>query len=284
MTRPALSLRLALLAATAFAAAPAHAQSLDYEGMDGGDAPASSASSSRSGGSGARTTVRPYIEAVQNVLWELSPGDDVLTYSSLAAGVDVALRGRRTEGAISVRYERRISQSDRVADGDTLSGLARVRHDLIPRTLSVEAGALATRSNIGAGGASALNALANNDAVSQIYSLYAGPALSTNVGDVAVSASYLVGYNRLEQENVLQGSAGQPLNDIFDDSVVQSAQLSAGVAPGTVLPVGVTASGSYFQEDISNLDQRVRDVRGGVQVTLPVSMSLAVVGAIGYED
>ena len=49
-----------------------------------------------------------------------------------------------------------------MADGDTLSGLARVRHDLIPRTLSVEAGALATRSNIGVGGASALNALASN--------------------------------------------------------------------------------------------------------------------------
>jgi hypothetical protein len=284
MTRPALSLRLALLAATAFAAAPAHAQSLGYEGVDGGDAPSSTASSSRSGGTGARTTVRPYIEAVQNVLWELSPGDDVLTYSSLAAGVDVALRGRRTEGAISVRYERRISQSDRVSDGDTLSGLARVRYDVIPRTLSVEAGALATRSNIGAGGASALNALSTNDAVSQIYSLYAGPALSTHVGDVAVSASYLVGYNRIEQENVLQGSAGQPLNDIFDDSIVQSGQVSAGIAPGTVLPVGVTASGSYFQEDISNLDQRVRDVRGGVQATLPVTQSLALVGAIGYED
>lgn len=284
MARP---FRLLALAATALAAAPLHAQSLGYESMDADGAPAggaSRASSQRSGGGAARTTVRPYIEAVQNVLWELSPGDDVLTYSSLAAGVDVNLAGRRTEGAISVRYERRISQSDRLADGDTLSGLARVRHDLIPRTLSVEAGALATRTNIGGGGTSALNALASNDAVSQIYSLYAGPALSTHVGNVALSASWLVGYNRLEQDNVLQGSAGQPLNDIFDDSVVQSAQLSAGVAPGTVLPFGVTASGSFFQEDVSNLDQRVRDLRGGVQVTYPVTQALAVVGAIGYED
>lgn len=275
-----------MLAATVLATAPLHAQSLGYEAVDG-DAPTSARTGrdpAARGGSGGRTTVRPYIEAVQNVLWELSPGDDVLTYSSLAAGVDVALAGRRTEGVISVRYERRISQSDRVADGDTLSGLARIRHDLVPRTLSIEAGALATRSNIGAGGSSALNALANNDAVSQIYSVYAGPALSTHAGDVAISASYLAGYNRLEQDNVLQGSTGQPLNDIFDDSVVQSAQLSAGIAPGTVLPVGVTASGSFFQEDISNLDQRVRDLRGGVQVTLPVTGALAVVGSIGYED
>ncbi len=108
MTRTALPLRLALLAATAFATAPLHAQSLGYENVEG-DGPSAGSSASRgSGGTGARTTVRPYIEAVQNVLWELSPGDEVLTYSSLAAGVDVSLQGRRTEGAISVRYERRI--------------------------------------------------------------------------------------------------------------------------------------------------------------------------------
>ncbi|MFN4134216.1 MAG: preprotein translocase subunit YajC [Novosphingobium sp.] len=270
------------LAAAVLAASPLHAQTIGYESLDG-DASAPRSSSAR-GGSAARTTVRPYIEAVQNVLWELSPGDDVLTYSSLAAGVDVSLVGRRTEGAISVRYERRISQSDRVADGDILSGLARVRHDLVPRKLSIEAGALATRTSIGAGGAAALNSLASDDVVSQIYSVYAGPAFSTNVGDVAMSGSYMVGYNRLDQENVLQGAAGQPLNDLFDESFVQSAQLSAGVAPGTVLPIGLTATGSFFQEDISNLDQRVRDMRAGVQAILPVSGELSLVGAIGYED
>lgn len=286
----ALALRMALLAGT-LAAGPLHAQTLSYESVDG-DAPSDKAAgkddrggrSVRGAGGGSRTTIKPYIEATQNVLWELSPGDEVLTYSTIAAGVDVALDGRRTQGAVSVRYERRISQTDGVRDGDTLSGLARVKHDLIPRTLSVEAGALAARTRVEGSGASTLNPLAANDAVSQVYSLYAGPAISTHVGDVALAGSYMLGYTKVQQKDAIQLAAGEPLTDIFDDSVSQSAQVSAGVAPDTVLPVGITASGSYYQEDVSNLDQRVRDMRAGVQVTYPVSLELALVGAVGYED
>lgn len=286
-----LSVRLLALAGAMLVAGPLHAQSLDYESVDG-DAPSGKADAPRKGGGltsrgaggGPRATITPYIEATQNVLWELSPGDEVLTYSTIAAGVDMTLNGRRTQGAVSVRYERRISQTDRVRDGDTLSGLARVKHDLIPRTLSVEAGALAARTRVEGSGASTLNPLAADDAVSQVYSLYAGPAVSTHVGDVALSGSYILGYTKVQQKDALQLSPGQALTDIFDDSVSQSAQVSAGIAPDTVLPVGITASGSYYQEDVSNLDQRVRDMRAGVQVTYPVTMELALVAAVGYED
>lgn len=292
MTRPVILARHALAAGAALAALcaqPLHAQSMSYESVDGETASPEKAQSRggvsrRGAGGGPRTTITPYIEATQNVLWELSPGDDVLTYSTIAAGVDLALNGRRTQGAVSLRYERRISQSNRVADGDTLSGLARVKHDLIPRTLSVEAGGLAARTRVEGNGASSLNPLASGDAVSQVYSLYAGPAVSTHVGDVALSGSYLLGYTKVEQDDAIQLAPGQPFTDIFDDSIAQSAQLSAGIAPGTVLPVGITATGSFYQEDISNLDQRVRDMRAGVQVTYPVTMDLALVGAIGYED
>lgn len=276
--------RCALLAGAALAALPAHAQRLDYESTDGAAATDKGGHTSRGAGSGARTTIRPYIEATQNVLFELSPGDEVLTYSTIAAGVDMALNGRRTQGAVSLRYERRIAESGNMRDGDTVSGIARVKHDLIPRTLSVEAGALAARTRVEAGGASTLGALAVTDAVSQVYSLYAGPALSTHVGDVALAGSYMVGYTRVEAPKSVQLGAGQPLTDVFDHSVAQSAQVSAGIAPGTVLPVGVTASAGINQEDISNLDQRVRDMRAGVQVVLPVNMELALVGSVGYED
>ncbi|CAH0497068.1 preprotein translocase subunit YajC [Novosphingobium sp. CECT 9465] len=292
MTRPVL-----LAASVALAAlwAPSlHAQSMSYESVDGEGASPEKSGSEKSGsrggvslrgaGGGARTTIRPYIEATQNILYEITPGDDVLTYSTIAAGVDVALNGRRTQGAVSVRYERRIAQSDRVADGDTVSGLARVKHDLIPRTLSVEAGGLAARTRVERNGASSLNPLANGDAVSQVYSLYAGPALSTHVGDVALAGSYMLGYTKVQQKDAIQIAPSQTFTDIFDDSIAQSAQVSAGIAPGTVLPVGITATGAFYQEDISNLDQRVRDMRAGVQVTYPVTMDLALVGAVGYED
>lgn len=292
MTRPVTIARHAFATGAALAAlcaTPLHAQNLSYEPVDGeGASPEKSASrggvSLRGAGGGARTTIRPYIEATQNVLYEITPGDDVLTYSTIAAGVDVALNGRRTQGAVSVRYERRISQSDRVADGDTVSGLARVKHDLIPQTLSVEAGGLAARTRVESNGASSLNPLANGDAVTQIYSLYAGPALSTHVGDVALAGSYMLGYTKVQQNDALRIAPGQGLTDIFDDSIAQSAQLSAGIAPGTVLPFGITATGAFYQEDISNLDQRVRDMRAGAQVTYPVTMDIALVGAVGYED
>jgi hypothetical protein len=51
-----------------------------------------------------------------------------------------------------------------------------------------------------------------------------------------------------------------------------------------IAPVGVTASGRYAQEDISNLDQRYRELNAGVQVTLPVTQDLALVGDVGYQD
>lgn len=291
MIRPVILTRSALAvgAGMILAAQPLHAQTMSYEPVDG-DSATSEKGESRGGistrgvGGGARVTIKPYIEATQNVIAELSPGDEVLTYSTIAAGVDMALDGRRTQGAVSVRYERRIAQGNNLADGDTLSGLARVKHDLIPRTLSVEAGALAARTSVEGSGASLLNPSANGDAVSQVYSLYAGPALSTHVGDVALSGSYMLGYTKVQQKDAIQVTPGQPLVDVFDDSIAHSAQVSAGIAPGTVLPVGITASGSFYQEDISNLDQRVRDMRAGVQVTYPVTMELALIGAVGYED
>ena len=87
MTRPVILARPAFAASVALAALcaqPLHAQSMSYEPVDGESAsPEKSGNrggvSLRGAGGGARTTIKPYIEATQNVLGELSPGDDVLT-------------------------------------------------------------------------------------------------------------------------------------------------------------------------------------------------------------
>ncbi|MFX4827904.1 hypothetical protein ABTB65_19430, partial [Acinetobacter baumannii] len=79
------------------------------------------------------TRVQPYLELTQNLLAQLKPGNDVVTYTAVAAGVDVSLGGRRTQGAVSVRYERRFSEKGRYGSSDTVSGLARVQHELIAR-------------------------------------------------------------------------------------------------------------------------------------------------------
>lgn len=285
--------RIAALAGAAFivlAPLTAEAQSLDYDLGDGdsgsaqkGDAPSHKGYTHRSAATGARTKITPYLEVDQNLVADLKNGGDVLTYTTVAAGVDASISGRNTEGAVSVRYERRFSESRNLSDSDTVSGLARVRHDIVPRTLSIEAGGMAARTRVEASGAGTLNPVGSNDFVSQVWSVYAGPALATHASDVAINGSYMAGYTKVGSPKV-QLATGQAPVGIFDHSVAQSAQVSAALAPGHGLPVGVGASAGYDREDISNLDQRVSDFHSQGEVTVPLTIDLAVVGGVGYED
>lgn len=237
------------------------------------------------GGSGQRTQriVQPYIEVAQVVSAELSPGNDVVTFTQIAAGVDINVQSRNSGAAVSVRYERNIGYGDNSIDTDTISGIARGSLGVIPGTLSLEAGALASRSRVDASGGVTSNPLVREDAESRIYSAYAGPSLNTRVGDVAVQGVARVGYNRFEADNALVTQAGNVV-DVFDDSVTYMGQLRAATRPGEPLPVGLAVTAGGFQEDISNLDQRVRDLYVRGDVTVPVSQNLALVAGAGYED
>lgn len=226
--------------------------------------------------------VQPYIEVSQVVSAELTPGDDVLTYTQVAAGVDVNVQGRNSGVAVSLRYERNIGYGDAI-DTDTVSGIARGTLAVVPGTLSLEAGALASRSRADGGGATTANPLVREDAESRFYSAYAGPSLRTRVGDVGVEGVARVGYNRFEADNALVTEGGNVV-DVFDDSVTYMGQLRAGTRPGEPLPVGLAVTAGGFQEDISNLDQRVRDLYVRGDVTVPVSRTLALVGGVGYEN
>ena len=289
---------LALLAAGFGACAPglAHAQLMSYGdvsgggGMDTGSSASDEDAGSEDDGAaamplakhGGRVKVTPYIEAGLGVLAELSPGSDVLTYSTIAAGVDVAVDGRNTQGALSARYERRFGWGKNSSDSDSVSGIARVSTAIVPRTLTIEAGALASRMSVENNG-STVSGLEFGDSVSQVYSLYAGPSLSTRVGDVAVSANYLIGYNRVESPNSLSLAPGQPLVDVFDDSVVHSAQVHAGTHAGELLPVGIGVGAGWNREDVSNLDQRVDDKHLRADISIPIGNDVALLGGVGWE-
>ena len=229
-----------------------------------------------------RTEIRPYIEASQGFLWEISPGDDVVTYTQLAAGVDAAIYGRNMGGTVSLRYERNFSWSDQMADNDTLSGIVRGYAAVIPNVLTIEAGALASTTRIGQSGVSTINPQVGDDLTSNTYSVYAGPTLQTQVGDVGVNANYRIGYTRIDSPDVVTSNGA--FVDVFDESVSHSASFRAGTNPGRPLPVGVGVGGGFYQEDIDNLDQRVRDAYLRADVTVPVTPTLAVVGGIGLED
>jgi len=252
------------------AASPALAQ--DTYGSDGapqGDRPPA-------------VTVGPYIEVSQVLSAELSPGNDVVTFTQIAAGVDVNAQGRNSGASVSVRYERNIGYGDAV-DTDTISGIARAYTAIIPQTLNFEAGALASRTRVDGGGAVSPNPLVSRDATSQTYAFYAGPTLSTQVGAVGLTANAQVGYNRFETNDAVIDANGDPV-DIFDDSVTYSGQIRAATRAGDPLPIGLAVTAGGYQEDISNLDQRVRDVYVRGDVTIPVSMTLAIVGGVGYEN
>lgn len=229
-------------------------------------------------------TVDPYIEVSQIAIAELSPGDDVVTFTQLAAGVDASIIGRNNGGSVSLRVEQNFGYGDTAQDSTTVSGVARGYASVIPNAVTIQAGGLVANTRVDGNGASTLNPLISEEVESTIYSAYAGPTLSTKAGDVYVNANYQIGYTRVESPNAIVTAPGADSIDVFDDSVSQSAKVQLATKPGEPLPVGVGVGAGWTQEDVSNLDQRVRDiyVRGDVQ--LPVTASLALVAGVGYED
>ena len=260
----------AALAALALTATPA----LSQDGQESREEPREERS----------RVLQPYIEVSQIVLAELSPGDDVLTYTQVAVGVDATVAGRNNGGSISLRYERNIGYGGNSLDSDTISGVARGYVSLVPRKVTLEAGALASRTKVDGGGGSSINPLVSRDSESRIYSVYAGPRFNAQADDVHVNAVGRVGYTRLESPDAIITPSGTGLLDVFDESVTYLGEVHLATKPGAPFPIGIATGGGFFQEDISNLDQRVRDVHWRSDVTIPVSPTLAFVGGVGYED
>lgn len=226
----------------------------------------------------------PYIEAAQVFSQELQPGDDTVTYTSLAAGVDASIAGRNSAASVSLRYERRIGYDDNSADGDTISGVARAGVALVPG-VTLEAGALAARTRVEGNGASSLGGFAgDDDATSQVYSAFAGPSVHTMAGEVEVEGHYRFGYTKIESPDAIALAPGAAPVDVFDESTTHMAAARTGVRPNTVAPVGLGVGGGWTEQNISNLDQRIRDRHVRADVTVPVSPNVAVVGGVGYED
>lgn len=245
--------------------------------------PAFAQDSGQGSGQDRAVTIRPYIEVSQVLTAQLSPQSDQVTFTQVAAGVDTNVRGRNSGASVSVRYERNISYGDDTVDTDTVSGIARGYLSVIPQSLTLQAGALASRSRVDGGGAVSANPLASDDVTSQIYSAFIGPDFKTRAGALEIAGNAQVGYNRFESNNAVFDSAGNQV-DVFDDSVTYSGRAAIGTAPGDLLPVGVAVSAGGSQEELSNLDQRTRDLYVRGDVTVPVTPSIALVGGVGYED
>ncbi len=227
------------------------------------------------------TSITPYIEIGQ-VATDDFTNNDVLTYSTVAVGVDASIETRRTQVQVSYRYERRFSYDKKVGDDDVHSGLARAAVKVAPG-FSIEGGALATRARSDIRGAAPGVLAGNVDNISQVYSAYVGPTLSTHAGPATVGASYRFGYTKVEDPGQTDVPAGAPKLDRFDNSHSQVAQASIGTKAGTVLPVGVTVSAAWERDDASQLDQRYDGKYARGDAVLPVAPTIALTAGVGYE-
>ncbi|MDX3899781.1 MAG: hypothetical protein QHC40_04625 [Sphingobium sp.] len=230
-------------------------------------------------GQGRRVNVTPYLGIDQIVLAPLKGEGDVLTYTNLSAGVTADIQSRRVEAVIDLRYDYSIGWGSRSSDQDVISGILQTQVNLA-RGLSLNAGGLASRvRSDGFNGP----VVRNDSATSQIYSAYAGPSYTSKIGDFDIGASYRLGYNRVDDDVTLD-FPGAPQGGSFADSWTHSLAGSVGFGPGTLLPVGLVASGGYDREDASQLDQRFEDKWARLDATLPVAPTVALVGGVGYED
>ena len=233
----------------------------------------------------ARKSVTPYLEVQQVIDVDLggngNRGTD--TYTSVAAGVNASIDTRNASATVDYRYQHLFGWGRGTDDQDIHTGLARGRIGLIPDLVTLEGGALATRSRTDIRGAAPQLLIGDQSNLSQVYGLYVGPTLATHAGDLDIAASYRFGYVRVDDATDLRLAAGQPRLDAYSSSTNHTLTASVGARPGTMLPFGWTLSGSYDREDVNQLDQRYEGRNVRLNVIQPVSPTLALVGSVGYE-
>lgn len=225
-------------------------------------------------------SVTPYVEVSQAVLMDLT-NDDTVTYTGVAVGVDATIQSRRVAGQLSYRYEHQFGWGD-FGDADIHSGLGLISAKVTPH-LQLDAGGLAARARADIRG-DAPGPFGGAVNRTNLYSLFAGPTFATRVGVANVNAAYRIGYTKVEAPDATGVPAGQPRLDYYDSAVNHLATASVGVGAGDLLPVGLTVSGAWTREDVSQLDQRFDGKYARADAVLPVSPELAVVGGAGYED
>lgn len=228
-----------------------------------------------------RTTITPYIEVSQVALAELNGGES-LTYTQLGAGLDGQIRTRRVQVQVSYQYQRRFTENGSLQAGDSHNGLARAQVTAA-RGLTLEAGAIATRTRTDARGDALTANTGTARNLSQLYSAYAGPKLDSHVGPLFVQGAYRFGFTSLDDGTATGVASTAPSVDRFSRSTSHAVKVSTGVKPGTMLPIGLSLTGGLVREAASQLDQHFASssVRG--DTIAPISRTVALVAGTGYE-
>ncbi|MBS0479685.1 MAG: hypothetical protein JSR79_10350 [Proteobacteria bacterium] len=239
------------------------------------------AAQDRDSGKKRRVDIAPYIELSQMAVWD-SLSDDVLTYTSAAAGVDAAVNTQRVTVNIAARYEHQFTYDSRQSDADVVTGLANAQLR-VARGLSIDAGGIATRTRNDIRGAAPAFFTNDRSNVSNLYSGYAGPTLATGRGPVFLNAGYRFAYTKVTEPGPTGIAPGSPRLDYFNTSKLHMATVSTGFKSGAIAPFGMTLSGGWTREDQGQLAGRFEGLYGRGDIVLPLTATVAVEGGVGYE-
>jgi len=208
-------------------------------------------------------------------------GADDVTYTQISGGVAGQISNRRivASGTYQVSY-----RQPEVGDLDksfTQDGVLRLQANVIDEWLTMETGAITTRSRVDPSGPAPQFNTGNTTNLTQTYSAFVQPVITHRIGDVGVSLSYRYAYTKNESSQDT-GSTG-PITNRFDASRTQQATFNLGMEPGD-LPFGWKFSSDYRHENTTSLDQHFRSINAIGEIKIPIGASpVAVVASGGYE-
>ena len=237
-----------------------------------------------SGLCGAAHADRPKYEAALDVqeISELQlsgPGDSV-TYTEVSGNVGVQIKNRRIVASGTYRLSYRIREMGNIAKSLNQDGAMRMQADVIDEWLTLDAGAIVTRSRVAPGGAAPQINSANAQNLTQTYSTYLQPSIIHHFGNLGFSGTYRYGYTKNEGRQA--GLANDPLTNRFDQSVNQQATVSIGMEK-SALPFSWMGTVEYGHENDSDLAKHTRSLTATAQITVPVTHTIALVTSGGYE-
>lgn len=210
------------------------------------------------------------------------PGEDDVTYTEVSGLLTAQIRNKRIVATGTYRLGYRISEAGDTPKSINQDGLMRLQANVIDEWLTMETGAIITRSRVDAGGPAPQFNIGNPQNLTQTYSAFIQPTVQHRLGEVGFGLSYRFAYtqNETSQDNV--ATVG-PTNDRFDSSRIQQVTLNAGQDPGS-LPFGWKLSSEYRHENTTSLDEHFRSINVIGEVRVPLgSSAFALTGSGGYE-
>lgn len=207
-------------------------------------------------------------------------GDDV-TYTQVAGNLVGQVKNRRIVATGSYRLSYRIPVAGEIGKSLTQDGVMRIDANVIEEWLTIQSGAIVTRSRVDPSGAAPQTNSANSSNLTQTYSAFFQPAFSHRFGDLATAATFRHAYTKNENSSGAATLTGPP-TDRFDASTNQEATVSLGMAQ-SALPFDWQLSAAYRRENATNLAKHTRAANLIGEIKIPVGPEIALVTSAGYE-